>query len=1520
MSGRRGEEATRCHSFPKKIDGIQFSTFSDAEIAKVSEVEVCNGSVRQQSSEIVPYGPLDLRLGLSEKQGVCQTCGKALLECEGHYGFVKFPLPVIHPGYLGTVINNLNMVCHQCSSVLLTGEQQKKFRHLLDTAPGATEVKKIRETMLADCKKCKKCPHCTGDSGLTQKVGAFKVVHDQARLYTNAGKTSLSNPVRIEYQQVAKVNLAIQQNLHRVMGPDLTPIDIRRIFSNITDEHVRFLCMDPKISRPEDHIVQTVAVPPSCIRPSVNSSFQGSNEDDITMKLADIVKAAHALESDIETGADSTQVMTKWEALQIHLAIMISGEVPKNVAIDANTNYQSIRGLETRLKGKQGRYRGNLLGKRVDFSGRTVIGPDPNLGIHEVGVPRLMAMRMTFPEPVNARNIQMLRSMVNNGPEVWPGANYIIKQGRGNRPSVKQIVLPFNREQLARKLEVGDVVERHMINGDACLFNRQPSLHRVSIMCHQAHILEGRTLRFNVACCGPYNADFDGDEMNLHLPQTLEAREEALHLMGLRNNMIVPRAGMLLVHATQDILSGAHILTLKDTFITRGQAMNLLTAAVNGDEQIIMPAPAVVFPRQLWTGKQLVSTLLKVKLYRTKRHAGKVGEVSRLSLEAKEKKYSGSGKWMCLQDGYVVVRDSDLLAGSLGKGVLGGSKDSIFYNLIRTYGPETAAILMLQVTKISLNFLMTYGFSIGIGDVTPSAELDGRKERIINAKYAEVEALIELYESGELPQDPGCTPLQTLEAKINGHLSTIREEVGSACIQSMHRTNTPLIMALCGSKGSNINLAQMAATVGQQTVSGQRTPDGFVDRSLPHFAVGSKHPAARGFVADSFYSGLTPSEFIFHAMAGREGLVDTAVKTAETGYMQRRLVKGLEDLHIEYDGTVRNSENVVVQFEFGGDSLDPMHMETSGPCNFPRLIDHIRGTVPNVGQPLLALTTLTDYSGHEVTETTAQAETSVAMLFDAVKVFATTLPPPADIRRYALLRAITLVRPAREVPTASRATINAFTEGSTRITPAKALDRLARRLFYPVDSTGVDEVVLKDMCVKVQPQDRPCLFGVLPFIHTAAPTLAVAPEDEAAEAAVRMGIAFTTAHVDAFLEQVFDKFRRAVIEPGTAVGPIGAQSIGEPGTQLTLRTFHFAGVASMNVTLGVPRIKEIINGVANLSTPIIKAKLDGAYRNKSSSARVVKGRIERTSLGDIADHIQEVYGPTDNASCRGCYVTIKLDHKIIQSLQLGVTEETVIKSILTERKMKIAKSDAGNIAKVYNAKTRSDSIRIFPAKIERDVMFYEIQRLMANLPSVIVSGIKTVERAVINDTGSGDEFELLVEGTGLRQVMNTVGVVGGHTTTNSTCEACDILGIEAARSTIINEFAYTMSSHGMAVDRRHIELLADAMTFKGLILGITRFGIGKMRDSVLMLASFERTGDVLFDAAAHTRRDPIQGVSESIVTGKTCYLGTGMMKLLKEPVGEPASTPEPRVTLLESTGEAREALMNRLLGNRRHRV
>ena len=866
---------------PQKISHLQFGLLSPSEIQRVSEFQVTSRELFSMPSRTPAMGGcLDPRLGISDKFSTCATCKRKLTDCAGHYGYIRLALPVYHIGFIKHTLNILQCICKTCSRVQLPDLDRTAFlKKMRKGTNDALQKGAIFKKVIEKCKKCKHCPYCHAPNGTVKKitgVPTLKIIHEK---YKARHMEDELDSLMEQLHNAMKLNNDVQSSIGHAVE-DLLPTRALELMKAITDEDCEVMWIDPLIGRPENLILQNILVPPVPIRPSVAmDSGGGSNEDDLTVKLQEILDVNVALELALSRGPQTKTIMEEWDFLQVQVAQYINGEMP---GLQRPIGAKPIRGLCQRLKGKQGRFRGNLSGKRVDFSARTVISPDPNLRVDQVGVPVHVAKIMTYPEMVSRYNIEKLRVRVRNGPEIHPGAN-LVRMG-GENGFVKSLQFG-DRDRAAEQLRIGDTVERHMEDGDIVLFNRQPSLHKMSIMSHRAKVMEWRTFRFNIQVCAPYNADFDGDEMNMHLPQTEEARAEATLLMGVHHNLVTGRNGEPLVASAQDFLTAAYMITQRDVFFTKDTFCSLAAYCGDADEEIDVPIPAILKPVALWTGKQLFSTMI-----RPNRNVKNL-----VNFEMKEKNYASDLKMkhFCPNDGWVAFRNGELLSGNIAKKTIGdGSKTGLLYVLMRDFGNKYAAELMDRFDRLFSRFMGHHkGFSIGVSDVTPSEQLQALKHHILSTGYDKADDNIQKYDAGSLELRPGCNLLQSLEEMLNGILGKLRESAGQEAMKNLEWCNSPRIMAECGSKGSPLNISQMMACVGQQAVGGHRIENGFVDRTLPHFEYNSLTAPAKGFVANSFYTGLAPTEFFFHTMGGREGLVDTASKISETGYMARRLMK-----------------------------------------------------------------------------------------------------------------------------------------------------------------------------------------------------------------------------------------------------------------------------------------------------------------------------------------------------------------------------------------------------------------------------------------------------------------------------------------------------------------------------------------------------------------------------------------------------------------------------------------------------
>lgn len=874
----------------KIIKGIKFGILSPDEIRKMSVTAIITPDVYDEDGTPIEGSVMDPRLGVIEPGQKCPTCGNTLGNCPGHFGHIELVRPVVHVGFVKHIYDFLRATCRRCGRIKIAEEEIEKYSRIYNAIkkrwPSA--ARRLTEYVKKTAIKAQVCPHC----GEKQY------------------KIKLEKPYNFYEERKEGV-------------VKLTPSDIRERLEKIPDSDVEILGYDPKTSRPEWMVLTVLPVPPITIRPSIMIESGIRAEDDLTHKLVDIVRINERLKESIDAGAPQLIIEDLWDLLQYHVATYFDNEIP-GLPPSKHRSGRPLRTLAQRLKGKEGRFRGNLSGKRVDFSSRTVISPDPNISIDEVGIPEIVAKTLTVPERVTTWNIERLRQFVINGPDKWPGANYVI------RPDGRRIDLRYvkDRKELASTLAPGYIVERHLVDGDIVLFNRQPSLHRISMMAHRVKVLKGLTFRLNLLVCPPYNADFDGDEMNLHVPQSEEAIAEAEEIMLVHKNIITPRYGGPIIGAAQDYISGAYLLTLKTTLLTREEAQDILGVA---DVKIDLGEPAILAPKEYYTGKQIVSAFLP----------------SDFNFHGQANISSGSRLCKnedCPHDSYVVIKNGKLLEGVFDKKAIGNQQpESILHWLVKEYSNEYGKWLMDNLFRVFIRFIELQGFTMRLEDVSLPIEVKKEIYNEIDKAKVEVNNLIEKYKNGELEPIPGRTLEESLENYILDTLDKLRSTAGDIASKYLDPFNYAYIMARTGARGSVLNITQMAAMLGQQSVRGERIKRGYMTRTLPHFKPNDISPEARGFIYSSFRSGLSPIELFFHAAGGREGLVDTAVRTSQSGYMQRRLINALSDLRVEYDGTVRSLYGEVIQIAYGDDGIFPMYSAHGKTIDVNRILERVVG-------------------------------------------------------------------------------------------------------------------------------------------------------------------------------------------------------------------------------------------------------------------------------------------------------------------------------------------------------------------------------------------------------------------------------------------------------------------------------------------------------------------------------------------------------------------------------------------------
>lgn len=538
------------------------------------------------------------------------------------------------------------------------------------------------------------------------------------------------------------------------------------------------------------------------------------------------------------------------------------------------------------------------MGKRCDFTARTVIGGDVNLNLDEIGIPMEIAMQLTIPEKITQYNIEKIKKLINNGPNIYPGCTTI------TRLDGIIIDLKYSNKSLLKNVEIGYVVERHLQDNDIVIFNRQPTLHKMSMMAHRIKVLPFSTFRMNICATSPYNADFDGDEMNLHIPQDINSITEAKYLMSINDLIVSPQSNAPVIGIVQDALLGIYLLTKKNTFLNK-RNYHLLIGQINKYYKIL---PAIVTKGNLYyTGKQIFSCILN-------------NISSNINYQRKCDSIDNTEQ-------SVLISNSYLLTGQLDKKSIGKSSGSIIHMLFNDYGSSNTKDFIFYSQKVATAFLNIHGSTVSIEDVIINKKYKKDINQIYKNANKEVNYLLEEFKQMTLERLPGFTLQETFELKVNQLLNKSIDKTSNLVMKGIKKNNWLNVLVSCGSKGNNINICQIIGCLGQQNVAGKRIPNGYKNRSLPHFTKEDAGSKARGFIKNSYIKGLNPHEMFFHAMGGREGLVDTACKTAAVGYIQRRMIKRMEDVSVTYNGLVTNSKNEIIQFLYGEDGVDGVGIE-----------------------------------------------------------------------------------------------------------------------------------------------------------------------------------------------------------------------------------------------------------------------------------------------------------------------------------------------------------------------------------------------------------------------------------------------------------------------------------------------------------------------------------------------------------------------------------------------------------------
>ncbi len=1128
--------------FRKQVRALSFSLVSPEVIKKISTAKIVTPELYDIDGFPVDGGLMDLRLGAIDPGVRCRTCGKRVKECPGHPGHIELARPVMHIKYMPLIELFLRSFCFNCGKIMLPDDKLK-------TMPIADRSKKARDK--------KKCPHCG---------------YDKERVKLEKPSTFMIGKRR------------------------MFPTEIRDVMTKIQDSELKKLGVNPRTCRPEWGVLSQLLVPSVTVRTSITLESGERSEDDLTHKLSDIIRANQRLWENLNAGAPEVIIEDLWDLLQYHVTTFFDNNISR-IPPARHRSGQPLKTITERIKGKEGRIRKNLAGKRVNFSGRTVVSPDPYLKINEVGVPLEVAMIITVPESATTENLEKMKEMVMRGSEIHPGANYIIRPDGKKKRITNDL-----KKEICNELQSGYKVERHLQDGDIVLFNRHPSLHKQSLMAHYVKVLPNKTFRLHPGTTTPYNADFDGDEMNIHSPQTEEAKAEAKILLEVNQNIMSSKNNTNLVGCMMDAITGGYIL---------------------GSNEFDKPeADQILF------------------------NCG-------IENKVKTKKISGIEIFE-----QIVPKDEKVKMPKeiLSDNTFGEEGGELVKVIDKHYGREATVNAITKAFALGTTYLSRAGYTLGLRDLDVSPKVKQLTEELISQAEKKTANILNDYKNETLELLPGKNAEESREIKISQVLNEVRSETGKIVKTNFSIDSNVGRMITSGSKGSILNITQIGCCVGQQSLGDKRISFGYNDRTLSFFKKGDLGADSRGFIKSPFIKGLRPSEFFFAAITGRDSLMDTALRTPKSGYLYRRLVSALQDLKVEYDGTVRDASGNVVQFEAGGDGLD------------------------------------------------------VASLHLNKK-----------------------------------------------------------------------------------------------------------------------------------------------ISPGEAIGVVTSQSFGEASTQMVLSVFHSAGIAEMQVTQGLARLIEIFDARKKPSTPLMELYLE-RNANNEKDARTIAEKIREVQIEEIARKIKIDF--------TGKRIEVEVDSNLLKGVHAGIQK-------IVERLNE----------KGYEAK--ANDLRIIVSI--KDADFKGLYKIKEKLKKTIISGIKGISQVLVAKRER--DYVILTSGSNLKEVMEVNGVNRDKIYTNDIYETADVLGIEAARQTIVKEIQKVLETQGLDINYRHLDLIADAMTSTGVVRGVTRMGIISSKSSIFARAAFETPDKQFINATIQGGRDELASVIENIILNQPVPVGTGLPGLLVKVTG-----------------------------------
>jgi len=1434
------------------ISKIQFSVFTNDDIKDYSSVTKDTYGINlpesYENSEPKRGGLVDTRLGITDANLDCAYCGLGAKDCPGHFGHTKLVSPVFHYGFFPIVKNILSCICLRSARLLAhkIPEDLNKIVRMYKGKKRFTEIKKLSSGI------------SVSDVGVPVPKIKEEKKKNSGALYLIA-ETSLSN--------VVNEDGSIENN--KPVREKITASDVYNIFRNISDDDFKLLGFNPSLFRPEDLLITNFPVPPVAIRPSLRADYLASAtyEDDLTHKLADIIKTNEKYrqqkEKELVSGEESKYGNDLHNYLQYHVITYFDNDKSSFLTSEQKVGNKKFKSISERIKSKKGRIRGNLMGKRVNFSARSVITSDPNLKLNELGIPKKIAMEITFPEVVTAYNVERLTKLIRNGRYIYPGANYVIQGSSLGTSNIREYDLRYRKKSI--KLKYGDIVERHLYNGDPVLFNRQPSLHKLSMMCHRASIIDDErfnTFRLNVNVTPPYNADFDGDEMNLFAPQSIQTQTELALIADINKLIISPKDSQPIIEPVQDSVLGTYKMTSPESTVEWHDFMNIAVHCVGIDLNKLK-----IEKNQSYTGTELYNIIIP----------------DQINLDTSIK-----------------VTNGDIVKGQVRK----KANRQIISNSWDRHGPKITADYITDIQRINVNWLLYEGFSVGLKDCFSSKDVKNNIIAELEKKKLEVAHLIT-----EIENNPELLDAEVFEISIKSNLAAQKGDIQQLVMNDLDDSNNFFIMANSGAKGKAVNIMQIMGALGQDIFKGKRIEKEVNNRTLPHFHQNDDTPLARGYIEHSYLDGLSPQEFFFHHMTGREGLIDTAIKTAETGYISRKLMKGLEDVGSKYDGTVRTSNNMILQYIYSDFNLDQTKQ---------KLIK--LKTIPIGDTELKKEYSLSE---DEIKKVVKESKSNIEILRQLNKSYLDDLIGFRNLmritQRVMYLNYKTLLNEfhfAVNLPRliADEVAIIRDEDKNEFCTPKHILDQIDYLLKPNVTQiTTFNEATLNNKeSIKMKDENRSKLLFKYYLYEYLCPKKII------------FNHKLTKYKFDKIIEQIINDFKKSQIDPGEMVGCLAAQHLGEPSTQMTLNTFHATGSGSAAMQ-GVPRVEELTRATKNIKTPEMTIYLDKSIREDRDKANVISSNIQHTIIKDLVLDYEMIYdidtnitgySKIDNIS-NPFFVNLKSGTKkyenMVWLLRIKLDRNKIIEKNVTTLDIKSSyvsffknytgesRSLKRHEKKIVNAITGTCILSNFDNNdnpiihIRFDLVEFN-SNLLLNINEWIINnfklkGLNNIDKTDIDSTSrlirfdnddnvfeESSEIVIYTKGINMTDIRYIKGIDLNRTYCNEINAIKKYFGIEAARSALLKELYRVFSDQN--VNFHHLSILVDVMTNLGTLMSIDRHGINKLDTDPLSRASFEMPIEQLTKAAMFGEIDYMRSVSSRVMAGRVISGGTGLCTLL----------------------------------------